>query len=163
MKKLLPAFLVLAISILMSCSGSKKAVKTASREDLKGKWQLVSTAVEGVINTTDLRITSFDDAALNCFEGSEWNLPNNGYGSYTISKQGCSNGARQILWSYRYIDNHPYFNFKNMDGVKKSDSKKVQEGYSLEVTDFGKGFFTAKSPVSFEGKTIYITYNFKKI
>ncbi|MCO5291675.1 MAG: hypothetical protein M9959_08060 [Chitinophagaceae bacterium] len=154
----------LIISIFtISCSGNKKTSKTPIREDLRGKWEVVSTSIEGVSASDKLIVTALDDVDLACFVGSQWNLPNNGYGSYNITKQGCENGSRAILWSYRFKNNQPYFNFKFMDGVKKSQSKKVEEGYTFEVTDYDKGHFTAKSPLSFEGKTIYIVYNFRKL
>ncbi|MCH5597029.1 hypothetical protein [Niabella ginsengisoli] len=145
---------------LASCSSSKNA-PVAPRKDFKGNWTITSARVEGVEGK--INVTAFDDAPLTCFEGSEWVLPNNGYGSYTINAGGdCPGGARQILWSQRVNGGTTLFNFKKQDGVKKSDSKHIAEGYSLEVTSFADNSFEARSPVQFEGKTIYIIYNFQK-
>ena len=160
-KSLHLTILAVIISVgLLACAGTKKTAVT--KNSLKGSWYVQSTSVEGVEGNYDLRITSFDDAALSCFTESQWYLPFNGYGNYNITQSNCDKGERQILWSLRSSGGKTFFNFKKMDGVKKSDSKKVSEGYSLEVTDGGPDFFTAKSPVQFEGKTIYIVYNFKR-
>jgi len=151
----------LTMLFFIACSSSKKAGPIAPRKDFKGTWTVSSTSVEGADGK--LNITAFDDVALQCFVGSDWVLPNNGYGTYTINGGGdCAGGERKIIWSQRMNGSTTLFNFKHMDGVKKSDSRHVEEGYSLEVTSFDEYGFTAKSPVMFEGKTIYIVYNFQR-
>lgn len=156
----LVALLMAAVIFLVSCSSAKKTA-IAPRKDFKGNWAITSATLEGVEGKVN--VTAFDDVPLHCFEGSTWVLPNNGYGSYTINGDGdCAAGARQILWSQRINGGATLFNFKRMDGVKKSDSKHVTEGYSLEVTSFTDNTFTARSPIQFEGKTVYIVYNFEK-
>ncbi|MEE6186132.1 hypothetical protein [Niabella digestorum] len=143
---------------LSACSTSKSAI--APRKDFVGNWEIISVRVEGAEGK--LNITAFDDADLNCFRGSTWYLPSNGYGSYTINNGECPSGARQILWSQRVNGGATLFNFKKMDGVRKKDSKDILEGYSLEVTSFEGNSFTLRSPVLFEGKTIYIVYEFSR-
>lgn len=159
MKKIKFLSLILSILVLVSCSSGKKAA-VAPRKDFKGNWEITSAKLEGAEGK--LNITAFDDADLKCFQNSTWTLPNNGYGSYTINASGCSAGARKIIWSQRVSNGITFFNFKKMDGVKKKDSKDVAEGYSLEVTSFTDGHFTARSPIMFEGKTVYIVYDFEK-
>lgn len=158
------SLLVLSALIMLffiACSSSKKSAPIAPRKDFKGSWMITSATVDGADGK--LNITAFDDAALKCFEGSDWVLPNNGYGTYTINAGGdCAGGARKIIWSQRMNGSTTLFNFKHMDGVKKSDSKHVEEGYSLEVTSFDDNAFTARSPIMFEGKTIYIVYHFQR-
>ncbi len=157
--KIFMALLVMVI-FMVSCA-TKKNVPIALRKDFKGSWVITSTTVLGADGK--LNVTAFDDVALKCFEGSVWVLPNNGYGSYTINGGAeCSGGARQIIWSQRVNGGTTFFNFKKMDGVKKSDSKRVGEGYSLEVTSFAKNTFEARSSVFFEGKTVYIVYQFNR-
>ncbi|WP_346237081.1 hypothetical protein ABDK00_012415 [Niabella insulamsoli] len=154
------AFLFVTTMFVISCSSGKNA-PIAPRKDFKGNWTITSAHLEGVDGKVN--VTAFDDVALNCFEGSQWVLPNNGYGSYTINGGGdCAGGARQILWSQRVNGGTTLFNFKRMDGVKKSDSKHVEEGYSLEVTNFNESSFEARSPIQFEGKTVYVVYQFQK-
>ena len=161
MKKLLQlsAFIVTVSIIVTSCSNTKAV--TATRTQLLGTWMVSHVEVEG-IDASKLNITSFDDAAMKCFEGSEWYLPNSGYGKYTIAKADCRGGERRIIWSQRVRNGITYFNFKHLDDIKKKDAKRVEEGYSLEVAHYEKNHFTAKSPVVFEGKTINIVYHFEK-
>ncbi len=153
------AGLVLAVT-LWSCSNTKKLQKGT----LKGNWTVTSARIEGVNGNAQLKTTAFDDVAVECFNGSQWSLPNNGFGTYNITSagNGCMAGERRIVWSVRTINGIDYFNFKKMDGVKNSKAHEVADGYSLEVTSVGDGAFTARSPVAFEGRTIYIVYNFVK-
>lgn len=161
MKKLLQisAFALILSILAVSCSSSKTTVATHS--DLKGNWEVTSTEVQGTSNN-NLKVVAFDDVALSCFNGSQWTLPNNGYGSYNINSANCAGGNRPILWSQREKNGLTFLNFKKMDGVKKKDSKRVEEGYSLEVTNYEKDHFTARSPIDFEGRTIYIVYHFSR-
>ncbi|MFV0606028.1 MAG: hypothetical protein ACK5NK_09330 [Niabella sp.] len=154
------SLMVLVVStIFISCSGNKNV--TATRNQIKGNWVVSSVTVEGE-DAAKLNITSFDDVALNCFDGSEWSFPNNSYGNYNITKSGCRPGERRIIWSQRVKEGVTYLNFKHMDDLAKKQAKAVADGYSLEVTSFTQEHFTAKSAVSFEGKTIYIVYDFDK-
>lgn len=151
---------VLAISFLaVSCSNTKSV--TATRSQLTGSWTISNVEVEGA-NASQLNITSFDDVALKCLEGSQWYLPNSGYGNYNISKSDCRTGERRIIWSQDVRDGITYLGFKHLDNIKKSQAKKVEDGYRMEVTNYEKNHFIAKSPVSFEGRTIYIVYHFNK-
>lgn len=153
------SLLVLIISSFVACSNTKKI--TITRQDFKGSWYVSSVTVDGE-NKSKLNIVSFDDVALNCFEDSQWYFPNSGYGNYNITQSGCATGERQIIWSQRMKNGITHLNFKRMDGVKRSDSKRVEDGYSLEVTHYEKNHFTASSPIQFEGKTIYIVYHFER-
>lgn len=162
MNKVVSVAAFIVMLSLAACSGSKKAPQ-ATKQDLMGHWELISTEIDGIANTNNIKVTSFDDVSLGCLTGSQWSFPNSGYGSYNITKTGCATGERKILWSQRSSNGKTYLNFKKMDGVKKSDSKKVEEGYTLDVVGFGKDFIKAESPISFEGKTVYIIYNFRKM
>lgn len=154
-------FLFALVMLVFASCASKKNAPVAPRKDFKGSWTITSANVVGAEGK--LNIKAFDDVALKCFEGSIWVFPNNGYGSYTIAGgTDCYSGARQIIWSQRINSGTTLLNFKKMDGVKKSDSKHVSDGYSLEVTAFGDNSFEARSPIQFEGKTIYIVYSFVK-
>lgn len=144
---------------MTACSNSKKV----QRGDIKGDWTITSATVEGLPAGTKIRTTAFDDVAVECFNGSTWKFPNNGYGTYTISSSGCSGGERQIIWSVRNRDGVDYLNFKKMDGVKKKDARDVEDGYSLTISNQTDNSFTAKSPINFEGKTIYMVYSFSKL
>lgn len=145
--------------IAASCSNTQKAV--ATRNDLKGAWTVSHVEVEGA-SASQLNITSFDDVALNCFEGSTWYLPNSGYGNYNISTSGCRPGERRIVWSQEFSNGNTYLGFKHLDDVKNNQAKTIKEGFRLQVTSYEKNHFIAKSPVNFEGQTIYVVYHFEK-
>ena len=166
MKKILSFTLVAIAGILFftACSSAKKSSNestTVSRNALKGNWIITSTSVEGA-DATKLKITAFDDVALGCLNGSTWNFPNSGYGSYTINNAACEQGSRKIIWSQKTTNGMSSLKFKHMDELKRNQAKSVAEGYILEITKNSKDNFTAKSPLNFEGKTIYIVYNFEK-
>ena len=166
MKKILTFTLVAIVGIVFftACSSAKKTANentTVSRNDLKGNWIITSTSVEGA-DASKLKITVFDDAALGCFNGSTWSFPNNGYGSYTINNAACEQGSRKIIWSQKTTNGISSLKFKHMDELKRNQAKNVAEGYILEITKNGNNNFTAKSPLNFDGKTIYIVYNFEK-
>ena len=141
-----------------SCSGTKN---TTTRSQLTGNWVVSHVEVEGA-DVSKLNITSFDDVALNCFEGSQWYLPNSGYGNYNISKSDCKPGERRIIWSHEVNNGIAYLGFKHLNDLQKKQAKTVAEGYRLEIASYEKNHFIAKSPISFEGKTIYIVYHFEK-
>ncbi len=147
--------------LFASCSSASHS-GSVRKNDLIGQWEVVSTAIEGIPNSYDLRITSFDDAPLGCFKNSRWDLPNNGYGNYHLVQQSCDNGERQIIWSVQNSEGKSYLNFKKMDGLQRNEAKNVSEGYSLEVKASNRDHFTASSPVMFEGKTIHIVYDFER-
>ncbi|MBO9618183.1 MAG: hypothetical protein J7539_04020 [Niabella sp.] len=164
MKQILQfAFILVTVATLgTACSNTKQSTSAVvPRTDFKGNWRVTNTSIEGT-DTKNLKIQAFDDVSLDCFMNSEWTLPNNGYGSYTINNGDCTGGARQILWSTRNVNGSTNFNFKRVDGLKKNQSKGVEQGYSLQVISSDKDHFVAQSPVSFEGKTIYIVYNFER-
>lgn len=163
MKKIFNLILILITvsALAVACSNASKSSTTVPRNNFKGTWVVTQTSVEGT-DTKNLKIEAFDDVALTCFNGSTWVFPNNGYGSYTINGADCSAGSRQILWSTRTVEGVTHLNFKRVDGLKKNQSKDVAEGYAMEVISADDNHFVAQSPVSFEGSTIYIVYNFEK-
>ena len=165
MKKILSFTLaaLCGIIFLSACSSAKKTTEntTVSRNELKGNWIVTSTSVEGA-DASKLKITAFDDVALGCFNGSTWSFPNSNYGSYTVNNSACEQGARKIIWSQKTSNGISYLKFKHMDDLKRNKARTVADGYSLEITQSDKTHFTAKSPLSFDGKTIYIVYQFEK-
>lgn len=159
MKRIYQLLVVASIATLLfsACSANKKM----PRGDIKGNWVVTSATVQGADGK--IKTTAFDDVPVECFNGSQWKFPNNGYGSYTISGgSNCMAGERQIIWSVRTRNGVDYLQFKKMDGLRKKDAKDVDEGYALEISNYGGTSFTARSPLVFEGKTIYIVYNFSK-
>lgn len=146
--------------IATSCSNTRTAA-VATRSNLVGNWTVSHVEIQGA-DAASLKVTAFDDADLNCFEGSEWYFPNSGNGNYTISQSGCRPGERRIVRSHELRNGATYLGFKHMDDLKNNQAKNIKEGYRLQVTSYEKDHFTAKSPISFEGRTIDIVYHFQR-
>lgn len=157
--------------LLSSCSSSHKVAGV----NLNGTYTLSSVDVRGVdgggirqdvvkgdtatfIHNVKVNTTIFDDASPNCFQGSTWVLPHNGYGSYTINSASCGSGVRNIIWSIRNDGAQKIFQLKILDGRK---AKTVQEGYLLNLNDVTAGGFTLSTNVSTsDGKQASIVYTF---
>lgn len=161
-KIFVPVLALLTLFVMGSCSSSKSASQNVKKKDIRGTWTVSSVSIEGLAAGTKIKTVAFDDVPYECFQGSQWYLPNSGFGTYNIASANCMTGERKINWSFRTKDGVNTFNFKKMDGVKRKDANDVDDGYKLVITDITDNGFTAKSPVVFEGKTIYFVYNFVK-
>ncbi len=158
--KYLSAFIVAVIAIGAIACKSSNALKQGNQTiRLSGNWTIDKVDYSGT--AARLKVTSFDDVTASCFEGSTWNLVQNGNGSYTINstQAGCTGGARTIFWSVQVENGNNYFQFKNIGANK---AKTVTDGYRLEITASSATEFSLRSPVQFEGQTIYINYHFTK-
>jgi hypothetical protein len=147
--------------LLSSCSSSKKT-GTVSRNAVKGTWTLDQISYEGLASSERLRLTLLDEGSETCLKGSTWVLPNNGYGSFTISQnqQGCLPGQKNIVWSYRTEADQPIFQFKKLEGGVKA--KDIEEGYRFKVLSADDASMVLQSQISYQGKPIYINYSFRK-
>jgi hypothetical protein len=146
-------------AIILSCSSSKKATATASRDAVKGTWTLSNITYDGSV---PLKLTLLDEGAEACLIGSTWVLPNNGYGSYTIAtgKTGCTSGERKIVWSYRLENDKTVFQYKRLvDDVK---AKNIEEGYRLNILSATETNMSLQSEVNFDGRPFFINYTFSK-
>ena len=173
---LLMAFTVL---FFVSCSTTSH---TINKINLNGNYSVMDVRVEGVntastthketfddagntsatiLTKVKLETTVFDDVTPNCFIGSLWNLPHNGYGTYTIQDNGdCYAGVRNIVWSVRTDQSgQKKFQLKIIDGQK---AKRVTAGYMLDITDVTPQGFTLVSPVNVDGQTAYVYYEFTR-
>jgi hypothetical protein len=155
--KLLPFFACAMLAI--SCSSSKNA-NTVKRNDVKGNWRLEGVSYEGLASSEKLRLVLLDEGNENCLVGSTWNLPNNGYGSYTInaSQSGCSAGEKKIVWSYREEGDQPQFQFKKLQEGEKA--KNITEGYRFKIQSASNESMTLQSEITYQGKPIFIKYAF---
>lgn len=155
------ACMILGIAVFAACSSSKGNAG-ASRSAYTGNWTLNNISFDGISSSTKFKATVFDDVAYSCLQGSSWSLPNNGQGSYTVNSSGpeCASGLRQIYWSLQKDGSQQYFQFKRLDGDVKA--KNVTAGYRMEVTSIGDNNMQLRSPVNFEGRTIYIIYDFSR-
>ncbi|WP_026897362.1 lipocalin family protein [Daejeonella oryzae] len=157
MKKIVYSIAILftAFTVLTSCSSTKVAESnTFSRGKISGTWTLNSINYEGIVENAVQ--TVFDQGPVAEFQGSTWQLSNNGQGSYSLA-----NGSVQpIYWSYINDGMTPTFQFKKLaDGVKAKD---VAAGYKMVVASADGSNLTLKAPVQYDGKTGYIVYSFAK-
>ena len=168
-----------AVLFLASCSTTSH---TIDKVNLNGNYTVTDVRVSGVntastthketfddegqtsatiLTKVRLETTVFDDVTPNCFIGSAWNLPHNGYGTYSISDNAdCYSGTRNIVWSVRTDANgQKKFQLKIIDGQK---AKTVTQGYILDIIDVSAQGFTLVSPVTVDGTTAYVYYQFTR-
>ncbi|MEO5562200.1 MAG: lipocalin family protein [Chitinophagaceae bacterium] len=159
-RSLVPLFA--GIILLGSCSSSKKTESTVSRSALKGTWTLNRISYEGLAASEKLRLTLLDEGNETCLTGSTWVFPNNGYGSYTISKNstGCVPGQKNIIWSYRTEADQTFLQYKKLEGGVKA--KDITDGYKFKILSASSGSLELQSEISYEGKPVYINYSFSK-
>ena len=145
-----------------SCSSSKSTVSVPAREGVKGNWVLNTITYDGLSSGQKVKVTLLDEGGESCLTGSTWSLPNNGYGSYTInsSASGCTAGQRNIVWSYQKNGDDAVFQYKRLEGGVKA--KDIADGYKFKLLSVDEASMRLQSEVSFEGKPLYINYNFSK-
>lgn len=167
----------LALSIfLLSCGSTSHTVQGVN---LNGSYVLNNVTINGISGgsvtqtnagnstatvTHNVKINSliFDDAAPDCFKGSTWVLPHNGYGSYTINgSSDCGNGQRGIIWSVRTDQNkQKIFQLKVLNGAK---AKTVTAGYLLDLTNVTANGFSLTEPITAsDGSKGTVTFDFVK-
>lgn len=181
MKKVFSAIglFITAALVFTACSSTSHTVNSIN---LNGTYRVSDVRVSGVDTSSSthsenyndagntsatiltkikLETTVFDDVTPNCFIGSEWVLPHNGNGTYTIPQNGdCYAGQRQIVWSVRTDANgQKLFQLKILNGQK---AKKVTEGYMLDIVNTSPNGFTLMSPVTVDGQTAYVYYDFSR-
>ena len=153
--------LLVASTILLSCSSSKQA--RAYRADVDGNWQLQTIGTEGISGKIKTQI--LNEADMSCFIGSSWSFnQNNSLGSYTINVNGgeCASVKRDIRWSIYEAPNEPkLFQFKKLD----ANLKEIEEGnagYRFTILELNVQNMRLRNDITFEGKQASIIYNFIK-
>ncbi len=156
LKLAIPA--LFASLFLISCS-STKSVATASRDDVKGSWTLDQVSYDGLASNDNVRITLLDEGDRKCLVGSTWYFPNNGKGNYNITSNssGCTQGERNIIWSYQVESGQPILQYKRLPGGVQP--QQIKEGYKFKIVSVSKTSLVLQSQVDFEGKPLYISYN----
>lgn len=160
-KRILP--ILAGTIIIASCSSSKNATATASRDNVKGTWVLDNITYDGIPQGQKVKLTLLGEGDENCLKGSTWVFPNNGNGSYTIAQNdatGCTPGERNIVWSYRVENGQTIFQYKRLPGGVKA--KDITDGYRFNIVSATDANLSLRSNVSYEGSTIYINYSFAK-
>lgn len=157
-RNLLFAFVAVAATLfLASCKTS--STHYLNKINLDGNYILQNVQLVGLPTDAKYKTTLLNDVSSECFIGSDWILPHNGNGSYTISKGDCFNGKRNIKWSTRTTGSQSVMQLKVLDGRK---AKEVTEGYIMNITNVSNDGFTLESPVSVSGNSGTIVYTFVK-
>ena len=156
------SFMIVITMIITSCTSSKKSTATASRDNVKGTWELENITYDGLPQGQKIKLTLLDEGSENCLKRSTWVFPNNGNGSYTIAQNeaGCTSGERNIVWSYRLENGHPILQYKRLPGGVKA--KDITDGYKFNIISATGANLSLRSTVFFEGNTISINYSFSK-
>jgi len=185
MRKYILSFvsLLTVVMLVASCGAQKKGSSsevtgTAAgasgpsasqwRSGIKGKWVLNSVTRENIPAAYTVK-NIFDEAPVDCFIGSEWNLPGGNYkGSITFNTSGtlCANGAvRTIIWDVYNpgkSGGEPQFQFKKLYAGDKASN--VTSGYRMDLSYANEGSLVMKMPVPLDsGSTGYLVFNFSKV
>lgn len=172
------------VLLLTSCGAQKKGTSGATssssstmsasgptasqwKAGVKGKWVLKSVVRENIPDSYTIK-NIFDEAPVDCFIGSIWNLPGgNQRGSISFNSSGtlCADGAvRTIVWSVYNPGNmggEPEFQFKKIYAGDKASN--VTSGYRLGLSYADEGKLVMKMPVSLnDGSTGYLVFTFDK-
>lgn len=182
-KHILSVISLLALVIVLgSCGAQKKStaggVSTSTgaaegpsasqwRSGLKGKWVLNSVDREDIPTAYTIK-NIFDEAPVECFVGSEWNLPGGNYrGSITFNTSGtlCADGAvRTIVWSIfddKTGSQHPQFQFKKIYSGEKASN--VTSGYRLNLSYSDGQSLVMRMPIPLDNGTGYLVFNFTRV
>ena len=174
--------LLTVIALLSSCGAQRKdganSTGTSSsvsnsgpsasqwRNGVKGSWVLNSVTRQDIPQSYTIK-NIFDEAPVDCFIGSTWNLPTGNYkGSITFNSTGtlCANGAvRTIIWSIfdPKDGGEPEFQFKKLYAGDKAAN--VTTGYRLALMFADGQSLSMKMPVDLDnGQRGYLVFNFSK-
>ena len=163
MKHLTLATLCLvAVFFTISCKTQSAAgtTQSISKGSVKGNWIVTDIRFEGI--PAHSKVTVFDQASFSCFKGSQWVLPSNANGSYTLSStdDGCSTATQSIVWSLYKEGGVDMFQFKKVGtGLK---AKNVTEGYRVQVTSLSNTTMEWKAFVNYEDKSGSIIYTLQR-
>ncbi|WP_134088414.1 hypothetical protein [Olivibacter sp. XZL3] len=171
--KTISKFLVLVplVFFIVGCSSSKQATSSSApsagqwKRGVRGQWVLNSIEKKNFPSGASVK-RIFDEAPIDCFIGSAWNLIANGKGSITFSADGelCAPGAtREIFWSIYEPENggEAQFQFKKLYPGEKA--KNVTEGYRLDLAYADEGTLTLQMPVNTGGNSdSFLEFKFTK-
>ncbi|SFE71929.1 Lipocalin-like domain-containing protein [Chitinophaga sp. CF118] len=163
MKHLTLAALCLVATIFtISCKTQSGASTTQSitKGAVKGNWIVTDIRFEGI--PAHSKVTVFDQASFSCFKGSQWVLPSNANGSYTLSStdDGCSTATQPIVWSLYKQNGIDQFQFKKVGtGLK---AKNVTDGYRVEISSLSNTTMEWRAAVYYEGKNGYLIYTLQR-
>lgn len=183
MKKYILSVCSILVTVIMltSCGAQKKSsvggtTTTISndgpsarewRNGLKGRWILNAVTREDIPKNYTIK-NIFDEAPVDCFIGSEWNLPGGNYkGSITFHASGtlCADGAvRNFVWSIYDLPNdnlQPQFQFKKLYAGERA--RDVTTGYRMDLSYSDGTSLVMRMPIPLDNGTGYLVFNFSRI
>ncbi len=171
--------MVVAIIVLASCGAQKRPTNgsvstgvegpTASqwKSGLKGKWVLNSVDRENIPAAYTIK-NILDEAPVDCFIGSVWNLPGGNFkGSISFNATGtlCADGAvRTIVWSVydaQAAGQYPQFQFKKIYAGEKAQN--VTTGYRLDLSYSDGQSLVMRMPIPLDNGSGFLVFNFSRI
>lgn len=162
------------VLFLTSCGAQKKSGASSTgpsasqwRAGVKGTWVLNSVNREDIPQNYTIK-NIFDEAPVDCFIGSVWDLPGGRQqGTISFHSTGtlCAPGAvRTIVWSIykpEYMGEQPEFQFKKLYAGDKASN--VTSGYRLGLSYADEGSLIMRMPVDLSnGKVGYLVFNFTR-
>ena len=162
--------LVIALIVFVSaCSSSRQTTSSPTsgqwKGGVKGQWVLNSVEKKNFPSGANVK-RIFDEAPIDCFIGSTWNLIANGKGAITFSANGelCAPGAtRDIFWSIYKPEGggESQFQFKKLYPGEKA--KNITEGYRLDLAYADEQTLTLHMPVNVDGNSdSFLEFKFSK-
>ncbi|MGX1640956.1 lipocalin family protein [Sphingobacterium sp. NPDC055431] len=174
--------LLTALLVLGSCGAPRKGATGGTesgavsatgpsasqwRSGVKGTWTLNSVTRENIPSSYTVK-NMFDEAPVDCFIGSLWNLPGgNQRGSITFNADGnlCASGTvRTIVWSIfnpGKTGGQPAFQFKKIYAGDKASN--VTSGYRLDLSYADENSLEMRLPVDLnDGKTGNLVLKFSR-
>ena len=147
--------IVVALSLILLSCGATKNVRTKEKI-IKGNWTLNKIIYS---KTGDYKVTLFEDATKECFEGSSWKfVPNNNTGMYAINNINCVSGERDFIFVVQEIDAASgYYDF-----LLKPKNNENKEGFRLQLTELSETTMQWKQYLNVDGTQFIINMNFTK-
>ena len=182
-KHILSLVTLFSIALLLgACGAQKKSGASSSgsvnssnagpsasewRSGIKGNWVLNSVTREDIPAAYTIK-NIFDEAPVDCFIGSVWNLPGGNYrGTISFNTDGtlCANGAvRTIIWSVynpKNSNEQPQFQFKKLYSGDKAAN--VTTGYRLDLSYTDGQELVMRLPIPLDNGEGYLVLNFSKL
>lgn len=172
---------LLAVVLMASCGAQHKGSTSPNtagaatgpsasqwKSGVRGVWVLNAVTRESI--PTEYTVKNiFDEAPVDCFIGSEWNLPGGNHrGSITFNTAGtlCADGAvRTIIWDIYNpgkMGGEPQFQFKKLYAGDKASN--VTSGYRLDLSYANEESLVMKMPIPLDNNTTgYLVFDFTKV
>lgn len=175
--------LLVAVVLMASCGAQHKGAPSSSdhssavasgpsasqwKAGVRGVWVLNSVTRENIPGSYTVK-NIFDEAPVDCFIGSEWNLPGGNHrGSITFNTSGtlCADGAvRTIIWDIYNpgkMGGEPQFQFKKLYAGDKASN--VTSGYRLDLSFADDATLVLKMPIPLDNHEMgYLVFDFTKV